>query len=211
MVGGVLDYGDLPSSGALETCQGGRGRDFFFRCEEGACIPNTLQSSPCAPRPRTAGTRGGRRVWSHWELWAPEVRGAGWAASVSKPRPRASAGLDLPLRSWATGPGPGCCGTGERGEARARAAGTGALAREQRGAAPRIPRIPARPRFCRHVVALRAALTVRLGEGAHSRPRSACGPPRTRSADAGSRHSARSVHSGPLRADEWGVLFYGAF
>lgn len=76
--------------------------------------------------------------------------------------------------------GLGCGRAGEGEQASARAAGTGALAPEQRGAAPRIPRIPARPRFRRHVVVLRAALTVRLGEGAHSRLRSACRPPRMR-------------------------------
>lgn len=65
------------------------------------------------------------------------------------------------------GQGLGCGRAGEGEQARARAAGTGALAPEQRGAAPRIPRIPARPRLRRHVVVLRAALTVRLGEGAH--------------------------------------------
>lgn len=76
---------------------------------------------------------------------------------------------------WAQGLG---CGRAWRGrEARACAAGTWALAPEQIRVAPRIPRIPARPRFCRHVVARRAALTVRLREGAHSRLRSACDLP----------------------------------
>lgn len=152
---------------------------------------------PCAPLgfapPGLVGEHGFGPAGSYGRVGSEGLDGP---RSVSKPRPRASAGLDLPLRSWAVGPGLGCCGAGERGEARTCVAGTRALAHEQRGATPRIPRIPARPRFCRHVVAPRAAFTVRLGEGAHSRLRRACGPPRTRSADAGSRHSAWAVHAG---------------
>lgn len=98
-------------------------------------------------------------------------------APRSVPKPRQGACLrrtrPTPTCPGRSGRGWGCGRIRERREPRARAAGTWVLAPEQRVAAQRIPHIPARPRFRRHVVALRAALTVRLGEGAHSTRRSA--------------------------------------
>lgn len=74
------------------------------------------------------------------------------------------------------------------------------------GAAPRIPRIPARPRFRRHVVAVRAALTVKPRGDAHSRASErACGPPRVRNADVGLSPCAGPTHSWSI--DRGGFLF----
>lgn len=78
-VWGVMIMGLFQVLGPWKLARRGRGGT-FFRCEEGGCIPNALQPSLCAPRFHTAGTGGGTRVWTRWELWARGVRGAGWAA-----------------------------------------------------------------------------------------------------------------------------------
>lgn len=136
---------------------------------------------------------------SYWHVRSEGSVDRARSSSLARVFVRGSTGS---CRSGQWGPGTGVRpGWGERGQARARAAGTWVLAPKPRGAAPRIPRIPAGPRFCRHVVALCAALTVRLGESAHTLFQNTCGPPRVWNADARSSHGALPVHS--LYRDRW--------
>lgn len=160
--------------------QGGKGKDIAFQVRgEGSHTqrPPLLRLGPLASCRREDGWRGVDPLGSSGRAESEAPEGP---RSVPTPRQGAARGSTHSCASRGTGQGLGSRAIAERWEARARAAGSRALAREARGTAPRIPHIPARPRFRRHVVALRAALTVRLGEGAHARLASACGPPRVR-------------------------------
>lgn len=181
-----LYYGEPPSSGAPDTCQEGKRKgNSFPGAGRGVAYPTpytpALGSPGLVRSGLLAAVTGLDPLGSSGRAESEEPDGP---RSVPKRRQGACAGLDLLLRVPGDRRGVGGGPIEERWEARARAAGTWALAREPRGAAQRIPHIPARPRFRRHVVALRAALTVRLGEGAHPPLGSACGPPRVRDAEA---------------------------
>ena len=186
---GVFIMGNLRVLGLQTLARRGKGGTIFF---PGAQLGlHTQRPAPLLLGPLASRREGRRRIAGLDPLGSSghaESEGPKGPRSNTKPRRGACAGFDLLPRVLGDRRGAGVRSDwGEMGGESARP-GTWALAPEQLRAAPRIPHIPARPRFRRHVVALRAALTVGLGEGAHPRPRSACRPPRVRGAEASSSH-----------------------